>query len=539
MAQIRARIWMDDAALPERELAELEARPSTGLCLSGGGTRATCAAIGYLRGLLELGLLDRLRYTSAVSGGSWASVPYSYWRSGAASDAELLGPILAPESLDRATLEAPMPDAYLGAAATRSFRDSLFDDLRGEGPGRAWISAAGETFLEPWGLYAADAPRSYTWSEATRDAILERQAALPGGSSLGVDDFVCARRGRPYPIVTATALGPAIGDNLARLDPMAFEFTPLYAGVRVGREHGYAYKRGGELRRLVGGGVVEPIALGGAGPGYLGDAARQDVTLERGERLSDLAFAIGASSCAYGSVMTESVPTLGSGHGRVPQARYWPVRRGDVPTSVDWEFGDGGTIDNFGLFALLQREVETIIVLVNTKQKLSVGWNPGEGSYQPHIDPYLPPLFGVHEDRAAIALQRNQVFPREEFDGFVAALQAAKLDEGPTIVVCEHRVVDNAWWGIRGDRSVRICWVYLDRVPRFEARLPRATAAAIELGNKRVASGPLQKFPNYETIGANRFSLVRFTPGQVRLLANLCAWTVLDQRALFESLLLG
>lgn len=185
---------------------------------------------------------------------------------------------------------------------------------------------------------------------------------------------------------------------------------------------------------------------------------------------------------------------------------------------------------------MLERNVETIIVLVNTAEKLSVDWTPGDGSYQPHIDPYLPPLFGIHEPVSAIATHNNQVFPTEEFADLVIALQAAKIAEDPLIAVREHRVLDNAWWGIRGGRTVRVAWVYLDRVPRFEALLPSRTAAYIGLGNT-ISTGPFQEFPNYETIGANLFSITRLNPGQVRLLTNLCSWMVLDQRKVFEDLL--
>ena len=537
MAQIRARVWLDQPPhYPESELPELRARPSTGLCLSGGGTRATCAAIGYLRGLLELGLLDRLRYMSSVSGGSWAAVPYSYWQQGSDDDRELLGPILAPEQLDKATLCAELSPRYLGACATKNFRDSVFEKIKSEGIARAWIAGTGETFLEPWGLYHPERPRSYTWSQATLDEIVARQSPLPG-QKLGAEDFIVARPDRPFPIVNAVLMGPALGGNHARLEPIGLQFTPLYTGARPRVAADYLYRSGAEVSREVGGGLIESFALDSGGPGYLDDAAVQTVTLERADTLSDLSFMIGSSSCAYASVMTEKVPAPKHMHGRVPVASYWPPRPGDVSKAELWELGDGGTNDNLGLLALLQREVETIIVLVNTARKLSVGWAPGEGSYQDHIDPYIPPLFGVHEERAAITTRHNQVFPSAEFPELVNALQAAKLDDKPVIAVREHEVLDNPWWGIRGGRKVRIAWVYLDRVPGFEARLPKTTAALVQSGNASISAGPFQGFPNYKTIGANNLSLVRLEPDQVRLLANFCTWVVLDQRETFERLL--
>jgi NTE family protein len=47
--------------------------PTFGLTFSGGGFRATFAALGIVRYLADAGLLDRVRYVSSVSGGSIAN----------------------------------------------------------------------------------------------------------------------------------------------------------------------------------------------------------------------------------------------------------------------------------------------------------------------------------------------------------------------------------------------------------------------------------------------------------------------------------
>src|ERR1041384_3445948 len=50
-----------------------------GIAFSGGGTRSASASIGELRGLKKNGWLDKVRYVAAVSGGSWAAIPFTYW----------------------------------------------------------------------------------------------------------------------------------------------------------------------------------------------------------------------------------------------------------------------------------------------------------------------------------------------------------------------------------------------------------------------------------------------------------------------------
>jgi hypothetical protein len=542
MPELRARAWMlgDTLEFPEWELPWLRRRPNVGVCLSGGGTRSLCAAIGYLRGLQELGLLERVRYLAGVSGGAWAAVPYSFWERGPADDAELLGPILAPQQLDDEVLEAELPATELAACATRDFRGALFDDLLQEGAGAAWIGAVGEIFLAPFGLWDRARPRSYSLDEATRSALLAPQPAEAG---LRADDFALLRPNRPFPVIQSTLLGPTDNGELRRFDAVSLQFTPLYVGCPVNLEVELDYLGKGDgigrssvrVQRMIGGGLIEPFAFGSAGPLEVSGAVH-DYALGELQPTRELAFMAGTSSTAFAAAI-QRVPELEAREQRrLPCAHCWPRSTDNGLETELWEVGDGGLIDNYGLLPLLQRGIETAIVLINTVQPLDLEYVPGQGSYKKRIDDWLPPLFGVCEDHEGLALARNQVFPSEELGELVAALQAAKRAGGPSVVMREHQLLDNAWWRIRGGRKLKVAWVYLDRVARFESLLPRETARAIRSGNRRPGLGPCQGFPNYDTIDQNFFELVQLTPYQVRLLTQLCSWIVLDQRELFESL---
>ncbi|MCB1613801.1 MAG: hypothetical protein KDI60_18905, partial [Xanthomonadales bacterium] len=72
---------------------------SVGLCLSGGGSRALTCAMGQLRALDHLGLMDQIFAISSVSGGTWANTLYTYLPA-TISDADFLGtPVLDPGQL--------------------------------------------------------------------------------------------------------------------------------------------------------------------------------------------------------------------------------------------------------------------------------------------------------------------------------------------------------------------------------------------------------------------------------------------------------
>ena len=101
----KATVLAWDKAKSPREFPEVSLHlPSTGVCFFGGGTRAMNCAIGQMKGLQELGLWEDIGYISAVSGGSWASTIFTYYRDGAKNDTELLGTIIPPNEITLDTL---------------------------------------------------------------------------------------------------------------------------------------------------------------------------------------------------------------------------------------------------------------------------------------------------------------------------------------------------------------------------------------------------------------------------------------------------
>src|SRR5271170_350284 len=147
--------------------------PVTGVCLSGGGSRALTCALGQLSSLNSLPapnnsgetLLSRFQYISSVSGGSWANVLYTFLPSNI-TDADFLITPAAPGSLTASAM-ATMGSTCLGIVPQRfntstiadflgvlwqwGFFDPLGPDLRNW----FWIAGVGELILKPFGLYNA------------------------------------------------------------------------------------------------------------------------------------------------------------------------------------------------------------------------------------------------------------------------------------------------------------------------------------------------------------------------------------------------
>ena len=522
MDAMDTRVWDADAR-PELTEALLARTEPVGVCLSGGGTRAMCAGIGQLRGLHALGLLQKTRYLSSVSGGGWAAGPYTFFASGAESDEAFLGPVAAPESLDMDALDVPIPKSQGNWTATRALNQVFVQSAVEVDHTEAWNETVGRLYLQPWGLHG-DAPVQFCDAEARQD-ILERNPTL-------TSTLVGARAGRPVLVMNSCLLGDHQLNPQKRVAPVPLESSPLQAGTPGRREWLDESQTGKWLELSVDGRMVEPFALGGDAPSSEGDGRARTAPPER---IYTLADAVGTSSAWFGGLAAKLAPSVDGGFS--DRLSLWPS--GDRPQRT-FDVGDGGVVENYGLLSLLRRGIEGAIVCMNSSVKLNLDYDPEAAVPKSgDLDAYLAPLFGFRVDQVGVFTERNQVFRPGDFVTVVRALQAARSAGGPVVAVTELELLDNAWWGIEGGRTVRIAWLYLERSPDFEALVPADVAKQIERGNSNLpalAKGPLRDFPNYATANQNGPDLTQLTDAQARLLSDYTCWSVMQAREQLEAL---
>jgi hypothetical protein len=89
---------------PETDYPDIQAKENVGITFSGGGDRSYVATMGYLGAFHELGYMDRIKYIAGSSGGSWATVVYSYFQHDDISDDVMLGKIVFPEEIEYSEL---------------------------------------------------------------------------------------------------------------------------------------------------------------------------------------------------------------------------------------------------------------------------------------------------------------------------------------------------------------------------------------------------------------------------------------------------
>ena len=132
-------------------------KPNTGVCFSGGGTRAMTATMGQLRALAHLGLIPDIRYISCVSGGSWATTIYTYYN----GHGDLLGPVTPAQDIDEDHLEHSLTPSQLAYGATKSLLKAVLSwqldiidvDYTSHD---TWNYAVGAVYLEDFGLFDLD-----------------------------------------------------------------------------------------------------------------------------------------------------------------------------------------------------------------------------------------------------------------------------------------------------------------------------------------------------------------------------------------------
>jgi hypothetical protein len=499
--------------------------------------------MGYLAGLHELGLIPNVRYISGISGGSWATITYSFAQNGV-DDRTLLGPIMMPKDMTYEGLKQMDPqcarsytDADFVSIALQAYKDGKVDNIAD-----AWVYATQNVYFDPVGIKTST---PFSWSEDVVSDIKSRNFDLRR------TDFILPTNAkRPFPMVGTTMVGPTDGGGYEYdiRNMTMIEITPLYIGQMHTQEVGYQYHD--ILDRLhyrTVGGVVEPFAFGryGSSPFFGIDegATTEELSVPHPDDIYDLRYAGGASSYAPGAFV-ESFDHFDIASTFGMHMNYWSPSD-SRPSSEDNLFCDGGSYMNIMLPSMLQRRVQKIVLFLNNNTPLlpASKWNVYEDvPKSEQVSDSLSSLFGVYENDTATWEQRsfdmryNQVFSGSDWAPVASALQQAQAVGNGIIATFNLTTVENAWWGIPAGITSQITFVYLGRLSGWEKELsaemrsylvPEENADDLSID---VDSGPFKGFPHYLTAGG----LINHE--RANALSDLTGWTILKNANLFRSI---
>jgi hypothetical protein len=227
----------------------------------------------------------------------------------------------------------------------------------------------------------------------------------------------------------------------------------------------------------------------------------------------------------------------------IPRYRYWPVKDAQAwPRTDPTRFADAGSLENSGINGMLAyADVENVISFLNSSVALAAGKFgviDSSGREVPGtaviVTDEIPPLFGyqpynarkgyVHYKGDPSPLfpqgKNSQVFDSDAFAEVVKGLWRANgsgSNTGGAIYPQKLEVLDNAWFGIRGGRTVNVLWVCPNRDRSWFDRLSPGVQALLAPFDDPTTG---DYFPHYSTLDTD------LTAIRVNLLAHYTAWMI-------------
>lgn len=481
------------------------------IAISGGGSRSLSAAMGQLRGLAALGLLDQIEMIAAVSGGAWAAGLFTYLPN-AISDDDFLGRAEAPTDIDARSL-AELPPHNLGSVPQRLSILGIFHSLKrsinaGYVPSDLWQGIVGDRILKPFGLWDVDAKRHPTKYYTATDKDLA--AIVARNPQLGLTDFYTVQRPRPRLITQGTMFVDPTSEGSLLLPFQSTStdigMAPFFPGCGVGGQD-------------VGGGVIETVGMGGSFAEKIGDDLARVTPGERRFSLSDM---LAISSSAFVHVLQAKLSLLGhiASETLMPAYTYWPVGNLQVPPHR-CVFADGGLLESTGIPALLNRGARKVIAFINSDTK------PDRDS----VDHVISNLFGKADAPSQGYKQpRNdaafcQVFRAEDLGPLIEGLWSAnQVNHGPAMFTQHLQTVRNDNFGVP-ECDVEMLWVYNVWVDAWCALLKPEVRAIAEKQRDFLS------FPYFDTI-----TQLELSPMEVNLLAHLSCWNLQTNATMLRAM---
>ncbi len=556
----------------------------TGVCFSGGGSRALMLAMGQLRGLTELNLIDKIDYIASVSGGSWASSIYTYQNK--FTDAELLGSgVVEPENITFSSLASSVPEMgtvalisnpnYFSYSLVKTWIDHYQNS--DEKMTALWQQTVGKTYLENFGLYNSEQGLTnnfFTLTEDNKNTISEKNDIDPS-------NILTAHKSRPYLIMNGCV--PNFDGNNPKSD-YAFtglEMTPLYSDVPYATNNGKITLSDGSSFQLGERNAVETFAYGGKA---VSPSTDNRITTQHAKTTMGLAAAAGISSCFLGgtralidelidiftdgkvsakSLTSQDLTSLeaalkgnsmlkGINVGDIakaliallnsastnPTANLWSGINAEnaIPQSHEFALADGGCIDNFGIMSLLRRKVQRIVVFVNTSDPLPIA-KDGSITYE-NMTADINSLFGEKYIldtlvEASTDFSHNHVLvssndtidgiPCNTYQDVVNQLVEKKKAGKAAVTTTRHLVKANDWWDINpvDNETVEICWVYNTDVKEWEDRLK--DSQVIDALEKFKGNGEEPSFPQSNLY---KVTALGYDSKEANLLGLFSSWIV-------------
>lgn len=525
-----------DFTYPEMEqtaplgYAPIQNRANSGICVSGGGSVSASLIAGYYAALSQLNIMGNLRYISGVSGGTWGSAPYVYGGNSGFSGTPVMPqeinaddlPNTASGSMQNAVANADIADkcvAYLAAAKTL-----------GTPQNRVYEKGVGACFLDPFGI---NSPALLDINAQFFSSTAEMVANIQERNPEVKNKFMTMASDMPFLIMNATMFVPVTQEGMDPTNYICpFEITPLYCGIK-------APQTIVNSEQNIGGFFIETFGFNTTLTGVSNGVAQATGTYP-----FELCQPVGASGSALEQMLENSLPQL---LGCFPQFNYWNPYNVSQGT-VQYDFGDGGCIEDTGITSLLARGVQNIgafltepVFFPGTDAVGCLGFTERVFGYN-----QIAALFGAALIDADASVANNQVeyiqppsttkqvFENSEFQALLTSLLNARTTGKGMVVSMQMTVVANSLFGIvpANNYQPQVVWSVIDKAADWTSALPGAVTSLMN-----TESNNLSDFPEVSVFFQNPGNIIELTAPQTNLLADFGYWMVMNNQSTFLEVL--
>lgn len=504
-----------DFVYPEEQY--LKDKLNVGVAFSGGGPRSAALTIGQLRALNALNILDSVKYISAISGGAWASVPYTYTT---LDDIEFHGKYVACEDFTIENLK-DSTSRYLVGMTRSTLREDLVEAWRGKQYDNAFASALNAFLLEPLGEEIAANDKAFSYTASYAEKISSRKENKDSERYGTPSNFLTVnpKSNRPYLIIGGTVVKQTRSFKPKYM--WHFEMTPMYSGV-----HHSSKKKYDKL----GGGYIESFGLDRK---FKSKTASENIVLLREpnkvRRIFTLADMMAITGYAPGEMLSTGWMRAASGitaNLGGPEIRLWSPyhyssgRYKKIGTR-EFTMGDGGNMENMGIIPLLKRKVDRIIVFVNSKAAITDDVESIDGAIRRLFDDN-----SVGAGTTSVGVLIND----EKYKRLLTKLVELKMAGKPVIFSDTYNINGNNIYGVNRDNGydqVEIMWVYNDNFKsQYYCKLDLRIIAKVE--ERKEING---HFPHLGTFNVKKG--ISFTIQEANLLSSWSSWLIMDNKELF------
>ena len=442
---INYKVWLniDDKNFiyPENNYSQIKEKLDIGLCLSGGGLRATTFSFGCLRSLYNLNVLKKIKYISANSGGSWILAPLSYMDKNIDLDI-FFDKYIPPEKITLEKIKEINQDSFTNLLHSNLIIDDLIKNY-----------CENTIFNDKYNI-------EDFWSKTMSEIFLKKYNLDKFDLVPSID---MTKLDMPYPIIVGTAY---ISKDI---DIGNIEFTPLYYGI--------CNKIKIDEKTTIGCNLIEPIGFTSIQKKDQDKNIKKineniiEVNTLEPENVISIPKIMGISSSAI-SIIQKYINNKINDILDFSFINYYDYNSSNYFNN-NLQLTDGALFDNNALLSQIRRNIKKIII-INTFNFNSE--NISTDVFKSNLGNNLAGFFGVgtfDDTYFGYTIEEynkyRKIFDKEKWNDIIELYKKNK-----NLINIKLEVFENKYNGVRGNYEVELLIIFLEKDDWID-KLPEET----------------------------------------------------------------